>query len=66
MCPILEGERIIGRIELKSLKESSRLTVKGLWLESGIILTKCLKKRIEDELNRWKNFMALNIVEWTF
>ena len=66
MCPILEGERFIGRIELKSLKESSRLTVKGLWLESGIILTKCLKKRIEDELNRWKNFMALNIVEWTF
>lgn len=66
VCPILEGERFIGRIELKSHRESSRLTVKGLWLESGIILTKGLKKRIEDELNRWKNFMALNTVEWTF
>ena len=66
MCPILEGERFIGRIELKSNKDSSRLIVKGLWLESGIILTQSLKKRIEDELNRWKNFMALNTVEWTF
>ena len=66
VCPILEGERFIGRIELKSHREASRLIVKGLWLESGIILTKSLKKRIEDELNRWKNFMALNTVEWTF
>ena len=66
MCPILEGARFIGRIELKSHKESSRLTVNGLWLESGIILTKSRKKRIEDELNRWKNFMALITVEWTF
>ena len=66
VCPILEGARFIGRIELKSHKETSRLTVKGLWLETDIILTKSLKKRIEDELNRWKNFMSLNTVEWMF
>lgn len=66
VCPVLEGAEFIGRIELKSNKGSSCLVVKGLWLEAGIVLTKSLTRKIEDELYRWKKFMALNAVEWVF
>ena len=66
VCPVLEGAEFIGRIELKSNKGSSCLVVKGLWLEAGIVLTKSLRRKIEDELYRWKKFMALNAVEWVF
>ena len=31
-------------------------------MEAGIVLTKSLTRKIEDELYRWKKFMALNAV----
>ena len=62
--PVLEGAEFIGRIELKSVRRRHALLLK-FGLEAGIVLTKSLRRKIEDELSDGK-FMALNAVEWVF
>lgn len=55
--PILEGDRFLGRADMKAhrsdakLKDKGRLEVKGLWLEKGVKLDKARKQNIEAALS---------------
>ena len=64
VCPVLEKDKFIARIELKTDFPRKCLVVEGFWLEADIQLTKTRKISIEAELMRWMKFMGLNKVEW--
>jgi len=50
--PIVEGDRFIGRIDLRTDRKSSRLCIQGLWLEAKVNWTHARKKKLENELIR--------------
>lgn len=54
--PILEGDRLIGRIDVKAFRDSGSLRVKGFWPEPGVRLTKVRLARLESELDRLARF----------
>ena len=63
--PMLERDRFIGRIEMKSDKKSHNLIVCGFWLEPGVRLTKRRTKMIESELHRWRTLLELSQIKST-
>lgn len=55
--PLLEGDRFIGRTDLKvERRDSGVLRVQGLWLEPGIAMTRGRRHKLEAELNRLARF----------
>ncbi|MGB3811171.1 MAG: crosslink repair DNA glycosylase YcaQ family protein [Parvibaculum sp.] len=63
VLPILEGDRFIGRADLKAHRADDRLEVKGLWTESGIKLDKTRKAAIEDALNELGRFTGTTRID---
>ena len=54
--PLLEGDRLIGRIDMKHVRESGELQVKGLWLEPKVRFSGARRDRLESELERQRRF----------
>jgi uncharacterized protein YcaQ len=54
--PLLEGDRFIGRIDMKHQK--GVLTVTGFWLEPGVKMGKGRKAALEAELDRHRRFVG--------
>lgn len=50
--PLLEGDRMIGRIDMKAWRDSGRLQVRALWPEPGIRWSPARQRRLEAELDR--------------
>ena len=50
--PLLEGDRFVGRIDMKAERARDRLAVKALWLEKPLTLSKARRARLEAELAR--------------
>ena len=61
--PILEGEKLIGRIDLKAFRKDGRLAVQGVWLEPKIKMTKGRRQKLEAELDRVRRFVGMDRVE---
>ena len=57
--PLLEGSRLIGRIDMKAEREHDRLVVKGLWLERRLSLTASRRAALERELMRQARLAAV-------
>jgi hypothetical protein len=62
--PLLEGERMIGRIDMKAQRQDDALHVTGLWLEPKIKLTKGREKKLIAELNRQAKFIGMEKVTY--
>ncbi|HEY9550278.1 MAG TPA: crosslink repair DNA glycosylase YcaQ family protein, partial [Kiloniellaceae bacterium] len=54
--PLLEGDRLIGRLDMKHERDSATLRVKGLWLEPKQRLSAARQDRLEAELERQRRF----------
>lgn len=50
--PLLEGSRLVGRIDMKAERAEDRLVVKGLWMEERLSLTKARRRKLDNELVR--------------
>lgn len=50
--PMLEGNSIVGRIDVKALRKTGQLVVNNLWWEAGIKQTKTRIDALERELRR--------------
>lgn len=60
--PLLEGERLIGRIDMKHDRQRGALSVKGLWLEPKVKLSAARQGRLEAELERQRRFTGADRV----
>ena len=56
--PMLEGERFVGRVDMKHIQERDRLEVTGLWMEPGVRLGSGRRRAIEAELERYRRFVG--------
>ena len=54
--PILEGDRLIGRIDMKADRPADSLQITAVWPEPGISFGKGRMRRLEGELDRQKKF----------
>ncbi len=50
--PLLEGDRLIGRIDMRAERANDRLTVKALWLEAKVRPSRGRLERLHGELVR--------------
>ena len=58
VLPILEGAKILGRLDPKFHREKDLLEIKGLWWEPGVKATRARKKALEDALERLAKFIG--------
>lgn len=65
VLPMLERDRLIGRIELKAHRDRGELEVRGFWLEPGVRPAKARMARVEAEIERWRLFAGLDRIAWS-
>ena len=62
--PLLEGDRLVGRIDMKAHRADGVLRVRALWPERGIAWGKGRQARLEAELHRVARFAGCDRVDW--
>jgi len=62
--PILEKDRLIGRIDMRANRPENELQVKRLWLEDGIKLSSARQIRLDAELIRQARLGGVDKVVW--
>ena len=62
--PVLEGDRLVGRIDVKAFRDAGALRVKAFWPEAGVKLTKARQAKLEAELDRLATFAGCDRVEF--
>jgi uncharacterized protein len=63
VLPILEGDRLVGRLDLKLHRDRGHLEIRGLWWEPGIKATKVRKRRLGEALQRMAAFVGADEVK---
>lgn len=62
--PLLEGQRMIGRIDMKCQRQAGKLVVSAFWPERTCRLSRSRLDRIEAELLRMARFTGMESVEF--
>lgn len=62
--PLLEGDRLIGRIDMKADRKARRLNVTALWPERGVKWGAGRQARLEAELTRIARLAQVDEVVW--
>ncbi|MFA8384900.1 MAG: winged helix-turn-helix domain-containing protein [Pelagibaca sp.] len=62
--PLLEGDRFVGRIEVKADRKQSRLIVQNLWWEPGVRATAHRVRKLESELVRFARVADVADIVW--
>jgi len=62
--PLLEGDRMIGRIDMKADRKAGRLDVKRLWLEPGVRPSAGRFEKLDAELARLARFTGVETVNY--
>lgn len=64
VMPLMQGERLIGRLDPKLHRDRGVLEIKGMWLEPKVKLTKMLRRAIDAEVQRLANFTVASTITW--
>lgn len=62
--PLLEGDRLIGRIDMRAKRKEGVLEVKSLWLEPKIKMSNARADRLDAELARQARLGGVESVVW--
>jgi hypothetical protein len=62
--PILEGDRFVGRIEVKASRKTGELTVYNLWQEPGVKWGLARHQKLDAELARLARFVGMEEIVW--
>ena len=63
--PLLEGDRFVGRIEVKADRKAGNLNVLRFWLEPKVKWTAVRADKLDAELARLARFVGLDAVIWS-
>ncbi|QUJ75982.1 YcaQ family DNA glycosylase [Sulfitobacter albidus] len=62
--PLLQGERLVGRIDMKAQRDADTLTVRALWEEPGVRWGKGRVQDLEAELERIKRLAGVSQIRF--
>lgn len=62
--PLLEADRLIGRIDMKAERKGGTLDVRRLWLEKGVRPSSGRLAKLDAELNRLAKFTGVETVRY--
>jgi uncharacterized protein YcaQ len=62
--PVLQGDRLVGRLDAKAHRSEGVLRVRAFWPEAGVQLTKARTAKLMAELDRLARFSGCNRVEF--
>jgi uncharacterized protein YcaQ len=62
--PLLEGDALVGRLDMRADRAAGILEVNGLWMEPGCRLTPGRRRRLEAELERIRRFADVDAVRF--
>ena len=62
--PVMEGDRIIGRLDAKAFRDEDCLRVRAFWPEPGVAMGKARTARLETALDRLARFADCGRVEY--
>ncbi len=62
--PLLEGDRFVGRIEVKADRKARKLNVLQVWHEPGVKWTGARAGKLDAELDRMARFIGVDEVVW--
>ncbi len=62
--PILEADRLIGRIDVKAFKSEATLRIKAFWPEAGVKLGSARLARLDAELGRLARFAGCERLDY--
>ncbi len=62
--PILEGDRFVGRIEVKADRANDALNVLNVWQEPKVKWTPDRRRKIDAELDRLARFIGVSLINW--
>lgn len=62
--PVMEGDSLVGRIDVKAFRDAGSLRVKAFWPEPGVKLSKTRRSRLEAELARLALFAGCDRVQY--
>jgi uncharacterized protein YcaQ len=62
--PLLEGDRFVGRVEVKADRKRSTLTVQNLWWEPGVQPSAQRVRKLESELVRFARLAGVSDIVW--
>jgi hypothetical protein len=63
VLPILEGDRLVGRLDSKLHRDRGLLEIKGLWWEPGVKATKARRHGLNEALERLAAFVEAEEVQ---
>jgi len=63
--PLLEGDRFVGRIEVKANRKEGLLEIVGFWPESGVKWTSRRWEKLDAELLRLTRLAEVETVKWS-
>lgn len=63
--PLLEGQRFVGRIEIKADRKASVLSVLNFWPEQGVRWPESRYEKLASELERLRRFAGVDKLEWS-
>jgi hypothetical protein len=62
--PLLEGDRFVGRIELKADRANGHMRVTGFWPEARVKWGASRLEKLNAELTRFARLAGINEVSW--
>ena len=62
--PLLEGDKIIGRIDMRAKRKEDILEIKSLWLEPRVKMSNARADRLQSELIRQARLGGVKKVVW--
>ncbi len=62
--PILEGDRFVGRIEVKADRKQGQLNILNLWPEAGVKWTAARAEKLDAELARLARLVGADAISW--
>lgn len=66
VLPLLEGDRLVGRLDPKLHRDQGLLQIKGLWWEAGVKLTQVRRRSLEAALERLAAFTGADRIQVSF
>jgi len=64
--PILQGDRFVGRIEVRGDRKKRTLTVENIWMEPGVRASKERAAKLDAELARMARFIGATEIIWNY